>query len=233
MKTPLIILFIFISLNFFSQRSIHERWNIELNKYVNDQGQVDYINWSKNTNGLNAYISVLKKNHPKKHWTKNQIMTYWINAYNALTIKLILNNFPLSSIRDINDPWSKKIIDYDSSSYSLDEIEHKILRKMEDPRIHFAINCASISCPKLSNLAYMPNKLEKQLEDATKHFLRDSNKNKIIENEIEISKIFLWFKEDFGNTNSLLNFIEEHSSIKFNNRKVKYLPYNWNLNIIQ
>jgi len=233
MKTPLIIIFTLISLNFLFQRSIHERWNIELNKYVKENGLVDYIKWSKNKDGLNAYISVLKKNHPQKYWSKNQIMTYWINAYNALTIKLVLDNYPIGSIRDIKDPWNKKIIEYDTNSYSLDEIEHNILRKMEDPRFHFAINCASISCPKLLNFAYMPNKIEKQLENATIDFLKDLNKNKIIENEIEISKIFLWFKNDFGNTNSLLNFIKKYSLVKVDKPKIKYLPYNWKLNIIQ
>ena len=233
MKIKLTILLTILSLNLICQRSIHERWNIELNKYVNEKGQVDYFNWNKNTEGIDAYISVLEKNYPKKHWTKNEIKSYWINTYNALTIKLILNNYPINSIKDINNPWGEKIIDYNSSNYSLEEIEHDILRKMGDPRIHFAINCASISCPKLSKLAYFPHKIEKQLDDATKVFLKDFDKNEINKNEIKISKIFLWFKKDFGNTNNLLSFIQKHSRVKMDNPKIKYLPYNWELNVIQ
>jgi hypothetical protein len=233
MKIKLTILLTILSLNFICQRSIHERWNIELNKYVNEKGQVDYFNWNKNTEGIDAYINVLEKNHPKKHWTKNEIKSYWINTYNALTIKLILNNYPINSIKDINNPWGEKIINYNSSNYSLEEIEHDILRKMGDPRIHFAINCASISCPKLSKLAYFPYKIDKQLDDATKVFLKDFDKNEINKNEIKISKIFLWFKKDFGNTNNLLSFIQKHSRVKMDNPKIKYLPYNWELNIIQ
>tara|TARA_B100000780_G_scaffold43210_1_gene26798 strand:- start:775 stop:1470 length:696 start_codon:yes stop_codon:yes gene_type:complete len=231
MKIQLIIIFSILSLSFFSQRSIHERWSVELRKYVDTKGQVDYVNWYKNKEGLNAYIIVLKQNHPQEYWSKNQIKAYWINTYNALTIKIILDNFPIKSIKDIKNPWNDIIIKYDSKSYSLDEIEHNILRKMNDPRIHFAINCASISCPKLLNKAYMPHKVEKQLDQASKRFLKSSNE--IDKNEIKISKIFLWFKKDFGNTKNLLNFIEKYSSIKLANPKIKYLEYNWKLNIIQ
>ena len=231
MKIQLIILLTISSLSITFQRSIHDRWNIELNKYVNEKGGVNYAEWNKNTAGIDAYISTLKKNHPRKHWTKNETMSYWINTYNALTIKLILNNYPTNSIRNIKKPWSKKIINFNSTSYSLEEIEHDILRKMGDPRIHFAINCASISCPKLSNTAYFPYKIDEQLDHATKVFLSDMSKNKIGKNEIKVSKIFLWFKKDFGNKKNLLSFIKKYSIIKIDNPKVKYLTYDWNLNV--
>lgn len=227
----IILLAISSLISTFQKRSIHERWNIELNKYVDQKGRVNYIEWNKNEEGLNAYIIILKKNHPQKFWTKNQIKTYWINAYNALTVKAILNNYPINSIRDIKNVWSDKVINYSFKSYSLDEIEHEILRKMDDPRIHFAINCASISCPKLLNSAYMPNKIEKQLEDSTRLFLLDSTKNIILKKEIKLSKIFLWFKKDFINNEQLMSFIEKYSLIQLDDPKVKYFPYDWNLNV--
>ena len=233
MRILSIIVFSIISFNFLSERSIHNRWSIELLKFVDENGQVDYVNWSKNRVGLDAYISALKKNHPKPHWTKNQIMSYWINAYNALTIKIILDNYPVSSIKEIKNPWSKKIINYDSNTYSLDDIEHSILRKMGDPRIHFAINCASISCPKLLNTAYLPHKIDYQLDKAASYFINNTDKNKITKNEVIISKIFFWFKKDFGNKNQLLNFINKYKKLKNPNPKIKYHSYNWNLNIIQ
>ena len=102
---------------------------------------------------------------------------------------------------------------------------------MDDPRIHFAINCASISCPKLLNSAYMPNKIEKQLEDSTRLFLLDSTKNIILKKEIKLSKIFLWFKKDFINNKRLMSFIEKYSLIQLDDPKVKYFPYDWNLNV--
>ena len=231
MKNLLFFFLIFLNLNLFNQRDIHWRWDYELKKFVDKNGKVDYLKWSKNSSGLKAYINVLEQNHPKDYWSKNQKMSYWINAYNALTINLIIENYPLKSIRDIKNPWGKKLINHKYKSYSLDEIEHKILRKMNDPRIHFAINCASISCPNLSNSAYFSANLDNQLSESTRNFLK--NKNSITTNEIQISKIFLWFKKDFGNDEKLLNFIEKYSMIKLNNPKIKYLAYNWNLNDIQ
>ena len=231
MIKQLIILFSIIFLSSTPQRNIHERWSIELNKFVDDKGGVNYVKWKENTLGIDAYIEVLKKNHPENHWNKNEIMSYWINTYNALTIKLILNNYPTNSIRNLKNPWSIKVINFDSKAYSLDEIEHDILRKMGDPRIHFAINCASISCPNLSNTAYFSYKINDQLDNATNIFLNDLNKNEITKNEIRISKIFLWFKKDFGGNKNLINFINKYSLIKTENPKVKYLPYDWNLNV--
>ena len=229
MKSKFLI-FTLLTINLFSQRTLHERWNIELKKYVDEKGLVDYYNWSKESYGIDSYIEALQKNHPKKYWSKNEILSYWINAYNALTIKLILDNYPVNSIRDIDKPWSKKVIYYEFISYSLDQIEHDILRKMGDPRIHFAINCASISCPKLLNSAYLPYKIENQLENVTKNFLNDSTKNIINEDEIIISKIFFWFKKDFGTKSQIQEFIKKYSEKKLNNPKVKYLPYDWGLN---
>ena len=118
-------------MNLFNQRDIHRRWDYELKKFVDKNGKVDYLKWSKNSSGLKAYINVLEQNHPKDYWSKNQKMSYWINAYNALTINLIIENYPLKSIRDIKNPWGKKLINHKLKSYSLDEIEHKILRKMK------------------------------------------------------------------------------------------------------
>tara|TARA_B110000444_G_scaffold261478_2_gene314028 strand:- start:8119 stop:8814 length:696 start_codon:yes stop_codon:yes gene_type:complete len=231
MKTPLLIILTICLLNETFERNIHERWSVELKKYVGKDGLVDYENWNKNTEGLDAYISVLKKNHPKDYWSKNEKMSYWINAYNSLTIKIILENYPVSSIRKIKNVWGEKILFFEHRSYSLDEIEHDILRKMKEPRIHFAINCASISCPKLSKDAYLSYKLEKQLEDATVSFI--VNKNEINTNEIKISKLFFWFKKDFGSNENLLNFINNYSPIEIKNPKIKYLAYNWDLNIIK
>ena len=224
-----IILFLTIfNLNLFSQRNIHVRWDYELKKFVDKKGNVDYYNWSKNSKGLLAYINVLEQNHPKEHWSKNEKLSYWINAYNALTVNLIIKNFPISSIKDIDNPWGQKILHTKSKSYSLDEIEHKILRKMNEPRIHFAINCASVSCPNLSNSAYFATSLSDQLDKATRDFL--IHKNLISKNEIKISKIFLWFKKDFGSKKKLIAFIEKYSSVKLINPRIGYLNYDWNLN---
>jgi hypothetical protein len=101
---------------------------------------------------------------------------------------------------------------------------------MNEPRIHFAINCASISCPKLLNFAFQEKKIETQLIDATRSFLLDTSKNVLLKNELKLSKIFFWFKKDFGSKQERLSFIEKYSNLKFNKPVINYLDYNWMLN---
>ena len=127
-------------------------------------------------------------------------------------------------------PWKIKCFNDGKNNYSLGDIEHKILRKMNEPRIHFAINCASKSCPKLLNEAYIEKNLNNQLNAATKEFLIDSTKNIIKENKSELSKIFLWFGKDFGSKKMIKEFISEYSGVKFNKFRIDYMPYNWDLN---
>ena len=213
------------------QKNIHDRWDNELKKYVSDYGKVNYKKWNANKHGIKSYIEALRQNPPKKNWSKNEMLSYWINAYNALTILLILDNYPLESIKKIKNPWKQKIFSIDETNYSLSEIEHKILRKMNEPKIHFAINCGSISCPNLSNDAYRSNKLEKQLEAAAKKFLNDESKNVFSEDQVKLSKIFLWFNNDFGSKKSLVKFINLYAPRKISEKtRFKYLKYNWLLN---
>ena len=106
----------------------------------------------------------------------------------------------------------------------------KILRKLNEPRIHFAIKCASKSCPKLLNEAYTEKKLNNQLNEVTISFLNDDSKNKLDENKSAISKIFLWYGSDFGSKKMMLDFISRYSKINIQRSKLNYLPYNWELN---
>ena len=163
---------------------------------------------------MKKYIKTLEENNPKNSWSKNDKLAYWINAYNAITIDLILQNFPVKSIKEIENRWGKKLY---NNKYSLGDIEHKILRKMNEPRIHFAINCASKSCPKLLNESYTGRKLEEQLKEVTKAFLCNPKKNNLKNYEIYLSRIFLWFSKDFGTKKDKINFISKYSGIKFKN----------------
>ena len=158
-------------------------------------------------------------------------MAYWINAYNALTVDLILRNHPIKSIKDIKDPWDQRLWKFGNKWQNLNDIEHQILRKMNEPRIHFAIVCASVSCPKLQNNAFTSSNLDAQLTAFTKEFLNDESKNKFSENRIELSKIFKWFKKDFEQNGSLIDFLNTYSDFEIsNNAKKNYTNYNWNLN---
>ncbi|MBT4905150.1 MAG: DUF547 domain-containing protein [Flavobacteriaceae bacterium] len=240
MKTLLITLLISLGLtnseiNFQQDQNqdkgIHASWNVLLQQYVDADGNVDYRSWKKSQTDLDKYIQLLEKTPPANYWDKNDSLAYFINAYNAVTVKLILDNYPLKSIRDIKDPWDSKSLNLPNNRLTLNDIEHKVLRKMDDPRIHFAINCASASCPQLSNEAFRASKVQKQLEEATALFINDTSKNQISEKNIGLSKIFLWFSKDFGSKKERLAFIQKYSQKPFkDNAKIKYQEYDWSLN---
>ncbi len=209
----------------------HSAWNKLLIQYVSKEGNVDYASFKKNTNELNTYLNYLAKNSPMPNWTKNEKLAYYINLYNAATVKLILDNYPTKSIKDLKNPWGKKIVKIGSELISLGDVEHKILRKMNEPRIHFAINCASYSCPKLLNRVFLAATMEKQLEQVTKDFVNDISRNNISENSIELSEIFKWYKKDFTTNGSLINYINKYTNTPIaTEAKISYNKYDWSLN---
>lgn len=209
----------------------HNVWNTLLQKHVTEDGVVNYKGFKKERTEIQNYITSLSENMPLETWSKEAKLVYWINAYNAMTVDLILRNYPTKSIKDISKPWNQRLWKLGNKWYNLDEIEHKILRKMNEPRIHFAINCASFSCPPLLNEAFTERNLEAQLTQVTKVFLADSRRNTITANKLEISKIFKWFSKDFKQNGSLIDFLNKYSDIKINaNAKKKYKDYDWNLN---
>jgi hypothetical protein len=214
-----------------AQSADHSKWTILLQKNVTKNGTVDYKGFQKDSKQLQTYLALLASNVPTKSWSKKAVLAYWINSYNAFTVKLILDNYPTKSIKDIKDPWGKKFFTLGEKKYSLEEIEHEILRKMDEPRIHFAINCASFSCPKLINEAYTEANLEKQLATAAKSFINDTSKNTITANKVEISKIFDWFAGDFKQKGTVIDFLNQYSTLKINSKaKISYKEYNWTLN---
>lgn len=187
----------------------HQLFTEILSKYVRNR-LVDYKNL-KDDNHLDKYLSQISKTDPNK-LTRKEKLAFWVNMYNAFTLQVVRDNYPIESITDLhtggkiigyllgNTVWDKKFIIINNKKYSLNDVEHKILRKMNEPRIHFAIVCASISCPELLNEAYEADKIEDQLENQTKKFLNDKTKNDfdLKNREANISEIFNWFEEDFG-----------------------------------
>jgi hypothetical protein len=209
----------------------HAIFNDLLKKHVSSDGNVDYNGFKSDSKTLQSYIDLLKTYQPIDNWTKDENLAYWINAYNALTIDLILRNYPTKSIKDIKDPWDQRLWKLGNKWQNLNDIEHEILRKMNEPRIHFAIVCASVSCPKLQNKAFMATNLEEQLTNATKEFLSDRSKNELSENNIKLSKIFKWFKKDFEQNGSLIDFLNQYTEVKISNKaKKRFMDYNWDLN---
>ncbi len=209
----------------------HGIWDALLQKHVSTSGDVDYKGFKNDEKELDKYLVQLAKKVPTKSDSKNATLAYWINAYNAFTVKLILENYPLKSIKDIKDPWGKKFIDLEGKKYSLEGIENEILRKMSEPRIHFAINCASESCPNLSNKAYTDSALDKQLDNAASSFINDKSKETITASKVEVSKIFDWFSDDFKQNGSVIEYLNKYSKTKIDkNAKISYKEYDWDLN---
>jgi hypothetical protein len=209
----------------------HSRWNRLLQKNVSETGIVNYKAFREDPIELAVYIDDLTHNTPADTWNNADKLVYWINAYNALTIDLILRNYPTKSIKDIKDSWDQRLWQFGNKWYNLNDIEHKILRKMNEPRIHFAIVCASVSCPKLRNEAFTAANLEDQLTTVTEDFLSDPSKNELSENRIKLSKIFKWFKKDFEGDGSLIDFINQYSEVSISDKaKKSFKDYDWDLN---
>lgn len=213
-----------------------------LRQHVNTEGWVNYEGFIRDSVAFDAYLDLLSKNHPNnRNWPTNEQKAYWINAYNAFTIKLICNNYPIASIKDVqrgipfvSDTWQIDFIHIEGKTYNLNNIEHGILRpKFNDPRVHAAINCASRSCPKLLNEAFIAEKLDAQLDTVMHIFINDGVRNKIISpQKAELSKIFTWFSGDFKkDTPSVIAFINKFSTIKLEEKAdINYLDYDWQLN---
>lgn len=213
---------------------IHEykKLNTFLGKYVSN-GHVNYASIKNNKSELNEIIEEFESTTPESTWSKNEKMSFWINAYNIFTIKLIVDNYPTSSIKKITaKPWDKKFISIGNKTYSLNNIETDILRKnYDEPRIHFALNCASKSCPVLLNKAFMPSTLSSQLTTQTKAFLKDTSKNDLSDKKsVTISEIFNWYKDDFSSSGGVITFINKYHGSTFKSPKISYMVYSWDLN---
>lgn len=186
-------------------------------------------------------------------WHQDHQLVFLINAYNAFTVELILSKYPdLDSIKELgsffSSPWKKKFIKLLGKTRSLDEIEHQLIRgsgRYNDPRIHFAVNCASIGCPALRAEAYVGDRIDQQLQDQAKRFVADSSRNRFKNGGLEVSSIFKWYREDFEKGwlgfHSLEGFFvaygadlgltEQHTTaLKAGNIDIEFLDYDWRLN---
>jgi hypothetical protein len=248
----------------------YSTYNSLLNKYVKN-AKVNYEGFIDSRAEFKTFLKALGSvdENDFEDWTEEQKLAFWINAYNAFTIKAIIDHYPIkrsftlvgifyapsNSILQIKGVWTKLQFRALGNMVTLDEIEHQILRKkFNEPRIHMAINCASISCPDLRNEAYTPEKLEEQLADASINFVNNPDKGVYVNEQsgkVKLSKIFKWFGDDFINNysskklfnnyslkeNAVLNFTSEYiesEEVKeylMNNKlKIGYLGYDWHLN---
>lgn len=186
---------------------------------------------------LQTYIENLA-NMEVSGFSDSEIMAYWFNLYNAVTLDLILDNYPVDSIEDIKDPWSQKLVNVRGATMTLDEIEHETLREnYDEPRIHFAVNCASIGCPNLKTTAWNAETLEADLQQAAKDYISSPRGIMVNNGEIRASKIFDWYEEDFGeNEEEVLTYLSQFASggkktAMQNANEINDYEYDWSLNI--
>lgn len=220
----------------------HQLFTQVLQDHVAD-GLVDYAALDDDVR-LDQYLGQLSQTDPTKLPTVDERLTLWINAYNAYTLKLVADAYPIESIHDLGtggrilgwllnrSPWDIRFAEVGGEEYTLNEIEHEILRvEFDEPRIHFAIVCAAISCPPLRAEAYVPERLNEQLDAQTRQFVADRRSNRFDHGRqrAEVSPIFSWFEEDFGDDDSeVLLFLAEVASPK-TGEAIRQAPEKWSL----
>lgn len=241
----------------------HDVWDalLQENVRVIDGGratQVDYDGMLEKRAELQMYLESLSAVARElfDSWDRDTQLAFLINVYNSWTVELILSRYPeLQSIKDLGSlfrsPWKKEIVRLFGKKYSLDEIEHDLIRgsgRYNDPRIHFAVNCASVGCPALRPEAYRGEKLQQQLDSATALFLMDSTRNRLRGDTMELSSIFKWYREDFEKGwlgyDSLVRFLAGHGGdlglteeqgekLIAGDITITYLRYDWKLNRVR
>jgi hypothetical protein len=235
---------------FDAQLKKHVRWLPD-----NQQSRVDYAGWQKDRAELKKVLDGWSA-VPKAEfdgWSRDQRMAFLINAYNGFTVELILTKYPnLKSIKDlgsfVKSAWKNEFFTLLGDKHHLDWIEHEQLRpKYNDPRVHAAVNCASIGCPALRPEAFTAAKLESQLEDGMLRFISDDTRNRVKDGKLEVSSIFKWFREDFEKGHKGFNKVEDvfakyaaqlsdkpedQAQLKAKTLSPDFLSYDWSLNAV-
>ncbi len=217
-----------------------DQYNQLLKKYISPaEHHGTKLNWVKYSQlkkdpDFSLVIKQLENFSPDNLTTKEEKLAFYINAYNILALKTIVDNWPVKSIKDVGSlfesVWKKDAGQIGGKTVTLNEVEHEILRPLGDPRIHMAIVCASVSCPDLRTEAYAANTLNEQLDDQTNRFLSNPAKGlKIDGNKVRISRIFNWFKEDFQ-PGGVEVFIRQYKELPSDANIKANMPYDWTVN---
>jgi len=226
----------------------HSAWDAILRKYVDTDGMVAYRalhGSSADVRALDGYLQTLSTASPRIRTSRDGQLAFWINAYNALTVRGILREYPTTSIRNHTakvwgyNIWKDLQLHVDGKPYSLEQIEHEILRKTGDPRIHFGIVCASIGCPRLLNEAYVAGRVQKQLEANSRDFFSRSQNFRYDQRNgrFYLSSILSWFGEDFGSNQAaqlrkIAAWLPNEAARQAANQNavsVSFLDYDWSL----
>jgi len=243
----------------------YSHYKAVLDNYVNQTGMVDYAGLKEKPDDLNSYLDQIAalERQSFNQWSRNEKLAFWINAYNGITLKAIVDHYPIkssflgsfrfpeNSIRQIDGVWDELTHEVMGQPMTLDQIEHETIRvEFNEPRIHFAVNCASMGCPKLKNEVYVGAKLDQQLDEQTEWFVSTAHQFKIEGNTVYLSKILYWYGEDFvsyastgdrfphlgGAEKGVMNFLypylteEQQNQIEGKKINIAYLDYDWSLN---
>ncbi|HBO7425067.1 TPA: DUF547 domain-containing protein [Pseudomonas aeruginosa] len=234
----------------------HAQWSALLAEHVAwvSQGvasEVDYQGFKQNEAPLDGYLASLSNVTRDQYdgWSRAQRLAFLINSYNAFTVKLVVDHYPVGSIKDIgglfSSPWKQAFIPLLGQTLTLDLLEHSMIRApgaFDEPRIHFAVNCASLGCPALRPEAFVAERLDAQLEDSQRRFLSDRRRNRFDADRrtFQVSKIFDWYGEDFVRQwGSLETYLDQHSALLSGQQshqqsarrsEIEFLDYDWSLN---
>ena len=229
----------------------HEPWTRFLERYrrpgPDGVSRLDYAAAKGDGGALDAYIDRLTDLDIGRY-PRDVQMAYWINLYNALTVDVVLEHYPVASIRDIDispgwfssGPWGAELVEIDGEAVTLNDIEHRILRPIwKDPRIHYAVNCASIGCPNLQPEAFTADNLERLLERGARGYINHPRGATIVDGELVVSSIYDWFQADFGGTEKgvidhLREYADDDLASKLEGRTgYGDHRYDWSLNDVQ
>ena len=244
------VMLAFASTNVLAFDHSHSKWDKVLKDYQNENGLVNYKKLKADANNkehsFNSYLSEVSGVSESEYnkFKSEEKMAFLINAYNAFTFKLIVDNYPVKSIKDIGSlftsSWKKEFFSMLGGKVkSLDPIEHEWLRpKFKDYRIHAAVNCASISCPPLRHEAFLGSNLDKQLDEQMSFWLKDESRNRFDEKfgKLYLSKIFDWYGDDFEKWGDGIKAVVKKFGPKAAVEAIKkggdidYLDYDWGLN---
>ncbi len=227
----------------------HQAWNDLLARYVDESGMVNYRAWKASADDvrrLDQYLATISSANPAIEASREAKLAFWINAYNAVTIRGILREYPTSSIRNHTakvfgyNIWEDLLLHVGDRTYSLSQIEHDVLRRSGDPRIHFGIVCASRSCPRLLNTAYTASDVDRQLDANGRHFFAQPGNFRYDarSGSIRVSMIFSWFGKDFGATPGAqmkriapyLTDAKARQLAESGTARISFLEYDWGLN---
>jgi len=224
----------------------HQTLTAVLKANLKTQGSASRVNYAqlqKNATLLRTYIGDIEALTEKqfKQFSRSQQLAFLLNYYNAHQLQQVIDNYPIKSVKDLGfllyTPWKIKFFTIFGEPAHLDYIGHDLLKPYQEPRIHFALNCASIGCPALHKEAYQADKLEQQLDGAARAFLSDKNMNHYDakKHQLRLSPIFKWYEKDFGGKDKLYQFLAKHMPGYPSNSQpadIKYGDYDWNLNDI-